>query len=102
MARGRSFSPIEEQLIRENYDKTIAELEEILLDNGYKRSRKSINRKLEKLRDEGVVGFRSRETIRRSYRQRTRRPHNVEPTKLEDSFDTGEGDFDTGVDWDDV
>lgn len=96
MGRGRSFSPIEEELLIKNYDKTISELEELLLENGYKRSRKSINRKLEKLREDGIVGLRSKDTIRRSYRQRNRQ-NKTEPTKIED------GDaWDTGHGWDDA
>jgi hypothetical protein len=119
MGRGRSFSLVEEELLRENYDKTIAELEELLLAEGYARSRKSINRKLEKMRDEGQIGFRSRDTIKRSYRQRTRRSKKLEPTRLEDvwegnedafdddSLDTGSSldtgaSLDTGTGWDDT
>ena len=51
MGRGRSFSLLEEKLLQENFDKTIAELEAMLLQHGYRRTRKSINRKLEKMRD---------------------------------------------------
>ena len=108
MGRGRAFSPVEEELLRNNYDKTIAELEELLCASGYIRSRKSINRKLEKMRESGEIGFRSKDTVRRSYRQRTRRSKKLEPTKLENgwgsdeaTFDTGEGSFDTGAGWDD-
>jgi hypothetical protein len=102
MGRGRTFSPIEVDILKENYDKTIAELEEILAKAGYIRSRKSINRKLEKLRDSGLVGFRSKDTIKRSYRQRNRRNKRLEPTKIEEktSWDSGEGSYDSGVDWD--
>jgi hypothetical protein len=113
MGRGRAFSPIEEGLLKQNYDKTIAELEEILAKHGYIRSRKSINRKLEKLRENGDVGFRSRDTIKRSYRQRTRRNKKLQPTEIvasnrggwdsgDGSFDSGEGSFDNGVSWDDT
>lgn len=107
MGRGRSFSPIEEDILKQNYDKTIAELEEILLKHGYVRSRKSINRKLEKMRESGEIGLRSRDTIKRSYRQRTRRNKKLQPTSLEetedeDSWDSGVGSFDNGIDWDDV
>lgn len=112
MGRGRAFSPIEEEILRDNFDKTIAELEELLLKHGYPRSRKSINRKLEKMRDEGSVGFRSKDTIKRSYRQRMRRSKRLEPTQIDEAagdgwdtgeagFDSGEGSFDTGVDWND-
>ena len=103
MGRGRSFSPMEEKLLRENYqDMTIAELEELLLKHGYSRSRKSINRKLEKMRETGDIGLRSKDTIKRSYRQRTRRSKRLEPTKLDDGFDTGVGSFDTGLGWNDT
>lgn len=106
MGRGRAFSPIEEGFLKANYDKTIAELEELLLGLGYVRSRKSINRKLEKMRDEGLVGFRSRDTVKRSYRQRIRRSKKLEPSKLgtpvDDGWDTGDTSFDTGVGWDDA
>ena len=110
MGRGLSFSPAEIELLRENFDRTIAELEELLAKHGYVRSRKSINRKLEKMREDGAVGFRSRDTIKRSYRQRTRRNKRLEPTKLEEnqasfdegggSFDDGDASFDSGEDWD--
>lgn len=103
--RGRSFSLIEEKLLQENYDKTIAELEGLLLQHGYRRSRKSINRKLEKMRDEGDIGFRSKDTIKRSYRQRTRQKK-TEPTELEGQGNSwSDGDsagFNTGVGWDDL
>jgi len=95
MGRGRAFSPIEETILRENYDKTIAELEKLLSESGYSRSRKSINRKLEKMREGGQVGFRSKDTVRRSYRQRNRRTKLPETSPVQDSFDTG-------LDWDEL
>lgn len=102
MGRGRAFSAVEEELLRENFDKTIAELEELLAKHGYNRSRKSINRKLEKMREEGEIGFRSKDTIRRSYRQRNRR-NKAEPTRLDDSgWDDFDDELDNGADWDDV
>jgi len=104
MGRGRAFSPLEEQLLRENFDKTIAELEEMLLQRGYRRSRKSINRKLEKMRDDGGIGFRSKDTIRRSYKQRTRRKKmeaGEEPAQSE-SWRNNNNGFDTGTGWDDL
>jgi len=105
MARGRIFSLIEEKLLQDNYDKTIAELESILLKQGYTRSRKSINRKLEKMRDDGDIGFRSKETVRRSYKQRKRQEKEVTMANKvpswgdESSAPTG---FDTGAGWEDV
>lgn len=108
MGRGRSFSPIEVQLLKDNFDKTISELVELFHKNGYKRSAKSINRKLEKLREDGEVGLRSKDTIRRSYRQRTRQGKapttiDTEPSFSDgDSFSNQEG-FGSGfgdADWD--
>lgn len=106
MGRGRSFSLVEEKLLQENYDKTIAELEAMLLQHGYRRTRKSINRKLEKMRDEGGIGFRSKDTIKRSYKQRTRQKK-AEPTDLGDqdtswATDSSGSGYNTGVGWDDL
>ncbi len=92
MPKGRQFSLFEEELLVDNYDLTIAELEALLAKHGYPRTRKSINRKLEKLRAEGQVGLRSRDTVKRAYKQRRR--NKAEPTKLDDSLDNGNG-------WDD-
>ena len=36
------------------------------------RSKKSVNRKIEVLRDSGKIGHREQETVNRAYRQRTR------------------------------
>jgi RNA processing factor Prp31 len=60
----------EVQLIIDNYDKTTDELLNLL--DGH-RSKKSIARKIEKLREEGKLGERSKQTIKRAYRQRKRR-----------------------------
>jgi len=98
MGRGRAFSPLEERLLLENYDKTIVELEALLAANGYQRSRKSINRKLEKMRTDGSIGFRSKDTIRRSYRQRTRRTQEV--TSPESGFGK-KGGFGSNSGWGD-
>lgn len=119
MGRGRGFSPMEDKIILENYDKTITEIERIFRENGYERSRKSINRKIEKFREEGLIGFRSESTVKRSYKQRSRtpRPSRLDENSLsqkdlgfdsgEPGFDSGDGgfndgdaDFDSGVDWD--
>lgn len=96
--RGRTFSLIEENILKNNFDKTIVELEELLIKQGYRRTRKSINRKLEKMREEGDVGFRSKNTVKRSYKQRTR---NKKPEAPETQWrdDAGSG-FNTGVGWD--
>lgn len=111
MGRGMTFSPIEDEYLRNNFDKTSAELEEGIFKMGYRRSRKSINRRLEKMREAGEVGLRSKDTVQRSYRQRTRRSKRLVPTEIEkpndgwdtgsDSFDSGSEGFDTGVDEDD-
>ena len=95
MGRGRAFSPVEEAILKDNYDRTIAELEKLLGERGYVRSRKSINRKLEKMREDGEIGFRSKDTVRRSYRQRNRRTKQPEFAPAVDPFDTG-------LDWDDL
>lgn len=96
--RGRTFSLLEEKLLQENFDKTIAELEALLLQHGYRRSRKSINRKLEKMRNDGGIGLRSKDTVRRSYNQRTRRKK--EDPKDSDDSGSWDSDFNTGVGWD--
>ena len=109
MGRGLTFSLIEEELIMDNADLTTAELEELLRSQGYHRSRKSIARKLEKLREEGKVGLRSRSTRSRALdrRQWQKKPEQVDPDQptqsfkdLEgfsgESFDTGNGSFDGG------
>jgi hypothetical protein len=59
----------EERILIDNFDKTNEELSKLL--NG--RSKKAITRKLEKLREEGKIGDRSRQTIKRAYKQRHRR-----------------------------
>ncbi len=86
--RGRGFSPGENQIILDNYDKTIVELEQLLAKSGYNRSRKSINRKLEKMREDGEVGFRSEATIRRAYKQRGK------SSETDDSPSFGDASFD--------
>lgn len=56
------------KVLLENFDKTTDEL--IYLLPG--RSRKAINRKIEKLRDREQLGYRSERTKKRAYRQRGR------------------------------
>jgi len=57
------------QILIENYEyKTTDELMGLLPG----RNRKSINRKIEKLRKEGKIGHRAKTTITRAYRQRKR------------------------------
>lgn len=58
----------EVKLLIENYNKTTEELTKLLPS----RNKKSINRKLENLREEGKVGHRSTDTIKRAYLQRKR------------------------------
>lgn len=64
-----SWKRSEIETIKANCDtKTTDELMELLPG----RSRKAISRKIEKLRKDGTIGHRSKETIKRAYRQRTR------------------------------
>lgn len=91
MGRGLEFSAYETEILVNNYkDMTIVELQAELKKQGYNRSRKSINRKLEKLREDDEIEYRNKKTINRAYRQRRRKEA---PTQLEDvpSFDTGFG-----------
>jgi hypothetical protein len=62
-----SWKRSEIDFLIENYEHMTTEELYDALDN---RSKKSINRKLEKLREEGKIGHRSKETIRRAYDQR--------------------------------
>ena len=67
MAR-KNWRRKEKNYIIENYEtKTTDELCEHL-----GRDRKSVNRMIEKLRDEGLIGYRDQGTISRAYRQRKR------------------------------
>lgn len=59
----------EEQFLIDNYESMTTEELAAALD---RRTKKSINRKIEKLRLEGRIGHRSRETVKRAYYQRTR------------------------------
>ena len=69
ITRRRGWKRSEEEFLIENYEKmTTEELSQSLSD----RTKKSINRKLEKLRDEGRIGHRTDDTIRRAYYQRSR------------------------------
>ncbi len=83
MGRGREFSPAENQLLLDNYDLTIVELEALLSKHGYNRSRKSINRKLEKMREENTIGLRSKDTVKRAYKQRNKKPEMTEGPSFE-------------------
>jgi hypothetical protein len=89
MGRGRGFSLFEEELLLDNYDLTTAELELLFKRHGYNRSRKSISRKLEKLRESGQIGLRSKDTVRRSYRQRSR-ISKASPSRLDSENSSGE------------
>jgi hypothetical protein len=79
---------------------TIVELEQLLAKHGYTRSRKSINRKLEKLREDNMIGLRSKDTVKRAYKQRGKKS----TTSDAPAFDSG-GGFDSGwggeSSWDD-
>jgi hypothetical protein len=80
--RGREFSASEEELLINNFQHmTIHELETLFKKNGYNRTKKSINRKLEKLRVEGRIDYRNPDTTSRAYnRARSRK----KPTKIEE------------------
>ena len=65
----KSWRRSEEVFLIENYQ-TMTTKE---LVTALERSEKSINRKIEKFRDEGKIGHRSKETVRRAYNQRTRK-----------------------------
>jgi len=67
MGRGKVWLREEEEILVENVERcTIKELMNLLPS----RSQKAINRKIEKLRDEGVVGYRRSDSRRRSFYQR--------------------------------
>ena len=67
MGRGKVWLREEEELLIENVERcTIRELMRLLPS----RSQKAINRKIEKLRDEGTVGYRRSDSRRRSFYQR--------------------------------
>ncbi len=64
----KSWKRKEKKYLVENYaDKTTEELCKYL-----NRDRKSVNRMIEKLRDEGFIGYREKKTVDRAYRQRKR------------------------------
>ena len=101
MGRGMGFGPAETQLLLDNHDMTIAELEQLLAKHGYNRSRKSINRKLEKMREENIIGLRSKDTVKRAYKQRNKKKA---PTEVESGFSSGSSfestSWDSGAGWD--
>lgn len=69
----------EVELIIANYGtKTTDELMKMLPG----RSRKAINRKIEKLREEGRIGMRTKDTVKRAYRQRIRGSGKAEPSGI--------------------
>lgn len=85
--RGRDYSANEEELLITNYQRmTIYELEDLFRKNGYDRSRKSLNRKIEKLRDLGLIEGRAADVVKRSYKQRTKQPA---PTAKSPTDDNG-------------
>lgn len=66
--RKKTWRRTEKNFIIENYaEMTTDELCEYL-----GRDRKSVNRMIEKLRDEGKIGYRNQKTIDRAYKQRNR------------------------------
>lgn len=67
MGRGKVWLREEEEILVENVERcTIRELMRLLPS----RSQKAINRKIEKFRDEGLVGYRRSDSRRRSFYQR--------------------------------
>ncbi len=67
MGHGRNWLREETEILIENLEIcTIKELMELLPS----RSQKAINRKIEKLRIEGLVGYRKSDSKRRSFYQR--------------------------------
>ena len=84
MAR-KTWRRSEKNYIIENYEtKTTEELCEHL-----KRNRKSVNRMIEKLRDEELIGYRDQGTINRAYRQRKRgKKGSLKKRKRTLSYDT--------------
>lgn len=99
MAKGRLFSIMEDELIIDNFDKTVYELEQILAKKGYIRSAKSISRRIEKMREEGLVGMRSADTVARAYKQRVKKKDKPETfrTSRRSSWDS---DDNSNNDWD--
>lgn len=76
--------------IIENYETMTTEE----LCKALNRNRKSVNRKIELLRDEGLVGHRSQETVNRAYLQRTR-GNTVDDTSTRRSKRRSKGKFPT-------
>ncbi len=67
MGKGLRWLKEEEEILIENMEFcTIKELMDLLPS----RSQKAINRKIEKLRDKGIVGYRRSDSKRRSFYQR--------------------------------
>lgn len=67
MAR-KKWKRSEKKYIVENYaTKTTEEI-----CNHLRRDRKSVNRMIEKLRDEELIGYREKKTVDRAYKQRKR------------------------------
>lgn len=68
----------EKRFIIENYAETTTE--ELCKHLG--RDRKSVNRMIERLRDEGKIGYRDQNTVDRAYRQRKRGVKTTKRRKL--------------------
>lgn len=104
--RGREFSLAEEELLLAHYERmTIWELVALFRKHGYNRSKKSIARKLEKLREAGEAGYRDEKTVRRAYKTQQGRAKKaiLDPTPEEGfgggSFDDSPGFKDLGGGW---
>lgn len=77
MPKGRFFSYSEDTLLLENQDKTVYELQQLFIKNDFIRSAKSISRRIEKLREEGRIGLKNADTIKRAYKQRGKKRPDV-------------------------
>ncbi len=101
MAKGMFFSLAETEIIIKNYDKTVLEIMKELEKEGYSRSAKSINRKIEKLREDGELpdgGLRSKSTRNRAYRQRGKVPRTDSEPSLRDGPSFDNSSFGSGFD----
>lgn len=63
----RSWRKVEKNYIIDNY--AIKTTEEMCVE--LDRDRKSVNRMIERLREEGLIGYRDQDTVDRAYKQRS-------------------------------
>ncbi len=101
MARGIEFSPVEIDLLLENYDRPLKELVALFKKKNYNRSAKSISRKIEKMRQKGEIGLRSDEAVKRAYQLRGKKPvAEAQPTLRGGDGGFGGPSFSSGDGWD--